>query len=302
MNNTEKTHIIINCENEEFKRKLCRKRNTDRFFYLTKKGFKDYCNDSSQPVTVIGDVFLGQRKKQSIKLEGDIIGVIKVPYSYEYLRKHYDAEDNEYPLYKTKRKWRRTVGYAQLENNQFVRLVRFDASFLLLILLILLALVPCLLKSCSNFDPISIITGETITETGEKQEQAPICYYEPFEEFTELTKKSPCLSLKNVGANDKTYFVSYEIYINGEQIKDESGKAFTTGAIPPNKQVNINLWKQLKKGKYLLEVKATDYDYTILKEITDNRSNYSDREYQSLLNEAIMPVHHTLSTTLIIEK
>ena len=173
---------------------------------------------------------------------------------------------------------------------------------MLLILLILLALVPCLLKSCSNFDPISIITGETITETGEKQEQAPICYYEPFEEFTELTKKSPCLSLKNVGANDKTYFVSYEIYINGEQMKDESGKAFTTGAIPPNKQVNINLWKQLKKGKYLLEVKATDYDYTILKEITDNRSNYSDREYQSLLNEAIMPVHHTLSTTLIIKK
>ncbi|MBR3149676.1 MAG: hypothetical protein IKF64_05845 [Eubacterium sp.] len=302
MNTTENKHIIIDCEIRGFDRKLCHKKNAEEFFYLTKKGFKNYSDSSKEPITVIGDVFIRRRKPENIKVEGDVIGIVKIPYSYKYLHEHYDASDDDYPIYKTKKQWRRTIGYAQLENHQFVRLVKFDARFLLIILLLLFVLIPCLFKFCSDIKPIDIVSGEAITDNVKTPEQSPICYYEPFEEVTVLTKDNPELSLKNVASNYKTYFVSYEIYINGVAIKDKGGKVFTTGAIPPDKQVKINLWKKLKQGNYTLEVKATDYDYTILKELTDNRSKYSDKDYQSLLNEATKPVHHTLSTTLIIKK
>ena len=159
-----------------------------------------------------------------------------------------------------------------------------------------------LFRSCSNFDPVSIITGDSITETDENVEPAPICYYEPFDEITVLTKDNPEISLINVGSNDNTYYVSYEIYINGVVMKNESGNIFSTGAIPPNRQVNVNLWNQLEAGEYLLEVKATDYKYDILKDLNENKSKYSDKEYQSLLTKATMPIHHSLSTTLIIKK
>ena len=85
-------------------------------------------------------------------------------------------------------------------------------------------------------------------------------------------------------------------------MKDERGNVFTTGAIPPNRQVNVNLWNQLEKGVYQLDVKATDYDYNLLSELNENKSNYSDKEYNSILQKATMPVKHTLSTTLIIKK
>lgn len=304
MNNTENTHIIINCELEGYDRKICRKRNTERFLCLTRKGFKNYSDNAEQPVKVIGDVFIRPRKSEKVKVEGDVVGVVKIPYSYECLSKNCDKADNDYPVYKPKKKWRRTIGYAELENHQFVRLVKFDARFLLilLLLLLLLALILCLFKSCSNIEPLDIVSGDAITDKSEEPKQSPICYYEPFEEITELTKDNPELCLKNVDTNDNTYYVSYEIYINGIPMKDESGKIFLTGAIPPNKQVKINLWKQLKRGNYLLEVRATDYDYSIVKELTDNRDKYSDRDYQSLLNEATKPVHHTFSTRLIIIK
>ena len=302
MNTTENTHIIIDCDLRGYDRKLCRKKNTESFFYLTKRGFENLSSVRSEPISVVGDVFIRRRKPKNVRIEGDVIGVVKVPYTYKYLHEHYDASDNNYPIYKTKKQWRRTIGYAELENHQFVRLVKFDARFLLIILLLLLAVIPCLFKSCSNIKPIDIVSGEAITDNVETPEQSPICYYEPFEEVTVLTKDNPELSLKNVASNDKTYFVSYEIYINGVAIKDKSGKVFTTGAIPPDKQVKINLWKKLKQGNYSLEVRATDYDYSILKELTDNRNKYSDKDYQSLLNEATKPVHHTLSTTLIIKK
>ena len=272
------------------------------FYYFTKKGFKEFLNDSENEVRVVGDVFINRKEKQNIEEKGDIIGIIYAPYSNAYLRNNPEASEREYALYKTKKRWRKTIGYAELENHQFVRLVKLDTSFLFLMLLLLLAFVPLFFHSCSNIEPLSIIQGNSITETDESVEPSPICYYEPFNEITELTKESPEIALINVAANDKTFYVSYEIYINGVAMKDESGKVFSTGAIPPNRQVNVNLWKQLDKGIYQLEVKATDYNYNLLSELNNNKNKYSDREYQSLLNKATMPVHHTFSTTLIISK
>ena len=302
MNNYENSNRVISLEALEYDASKYSKKDISPFFYLTKKGFRELSEEIEGSINVIGDVFINRKTPKDATKNGEVIGTVNVPYSYAYLRSHYDASDKEYPLYKIKKRWRRTIGYAELENHKFVRLVKFDMSFMFVILLLLLALVPLLFHSCSNIDPISIISGKEITETQEETKPSPMCYYEPFQEITTLTKESPEISLVNVATNDKTYYVSYEIYINGVQMKNESGKAFSTGAIPPNRQVNINLWNQLDAGEYLLEVKATDYDYGILTELNESKENYSEKEYKSLLNEATMPVHHTLSTTLIISK
>ena len=302
MNNSENSNKIINLEALEYDASKYSKKDITPFFYLTKKGYKELSVDSENSIDVLGDVFINRKGQKDIKENGDVIGIVRVPCSYAYLRSHYDTTDKEYPLYKSKKRWRRTIGYAELENHKFVRLVKFDTWFMLVILLLLLALIPLFFHSCSTIDPVSIVSGDEIIGTQEKSESTPMCYYEPFQEVTKLTKKSPEISLVNVATNDKTYYVSYEIYINGVQMKDESGKVFSTGAIPPNRQVNINLWNQLDAGEYLLEVKATDYDYSILTELNENKEKYSEKEYQSLSNEATMPVHHTLSTTLKIIK
>lgn len=302
MSNYETSSRIISLEPLGYDTAKYNKKNLSPFYYFTKKGFKEFSDDSENEPRVIGDVFINRKEQKDIEQKGDIIGIIKLPYSYEYLRNNPDASDKEYALFKPKKKWRKTIGYAELDSHQFVRLVRFDTRFIFIILLFLLALMPMLFHSCSNIDPVSIITGDSITETDENIEPAPICYYEPFEEITVLTKDNPEISLINVGSNDNTYYVSYEIYINGVVMKDESGNIFSTGAIPPNRQVNVNLWNQLEAGEYLLEVKATDYKYDILKDLNENKSKYSDKEYQSLLTKATMPIHHSLSTTLIIKK
>ena len=302
MNNSKYSNKIINLEALEYDASKCSKKDIAPFFYLTKKGFKELSEDSENSIDVLGDVFINQNEHKNIKENGDVIGTVRVPYSYAYLRSHYDASDKEYPLYKAKKRWRRTIGYAELDNHKFVRLVKFDTRFMIVILLLLLALIPLFFHSCSTIDPVSIISGDEIIGTHEKSESTPMCFYEPFQEVTKLTKENPEISLANVATNDKTYYVSYEVYINGVQMKNESGKPFSTGAIPPNRQVNINLWNQLDAGEYLLEVKATDYDYSILTDLNENKGKYSDKEYQSLLNDAIMPVHHTLSTTLKIIK
>lgn len=302
MSNYETSSRIISLEPLGYDTAKYNKKDLSPFYYFTKKGFKDFSNDSENEPRVIGDVFINRKEQKDIEQNGDIIGIIKVPYSYEHLRNNPDASDKEYALFKPKKKWRKTIGYAQIENQQYVRLVKYDTRFLFLILLLLLALIPLFCHSCSNFEPIVINTGNGITETDNRTEPTPICYYEPFNEITELTKESPEINLKNVATNDNTFFVSYEIYIDGVVMKDESGNIFTTGAIPPNRQVNVNLWNQLEKGVYQLDVKATDYDYNLLSDINENKDKYSDKEYQSLLTKAIMPVKHTLSTTLIINK
>ena len=302
MNDYKTSSRIISLEPLGYDTAKYNKKDLSPFYYFTKKGFKEFSDDSENEPRVIGDVFINRKEQKDIEQNGDIIGIIKVPYSYEYLRNNPDASDKEYALFKPKKKWRKTIGYAQIENQQYVRLVKYDTRFLFLILLLLLALIPLFCHSCSNFEPIVINTGNGITETDNRTEPTPICYCEPFNEITELTKESPEINLKNVATNDNTFFVSYEIYIDGVVMKDESGNIFTTGAIPPNRQVNVNLWNQLEKGVYQLDVKATDYDYKILSDINDNKDKYSDKEYQSLLTKATMPVKHTLSTTLIINK
>ena len=284
------------------------------FCYLTKQGFKDLCYDCTGQIKVVGDVFINQRKYEDIetspnpekteskKERKDIVGVVTIPYSHEYLRNHKDSEGaKKYDLYEHNRFMRRCIGYAQVGDGKYVRLVKLNPLPLLLFVA-LIVLLAFLLKDGPNFDPITINQGKDIVSSDTTNQSAEPCYYAPFEEVTTLTKDNPCISLTNVATNENEYYISFSIYINGEAMKDENGEIFTTGAIPPNRQVDLNLFNALDKGIYELKAIATDYDFKTMNDLVENEDKYSEREKAELLEKAIMPVRHTLSTTLIIEK
>lgn len=314
MSITENVRNITSIAELGYSSKKNETRNLKPFFYLTKKGYKDLFDESEEKPIIVGDVYIHQKcykdiessanpkKTEAEKEKKDIIGIATVPYSRKYLQKHPDGEEfRKYDLYKYSNYLRRVIGYAEVGENQYVRLVMTN-PLLWLILLLLLLLLPCFLKSCPKIDPIPINAGQSISQKENRTKDAPICYYAPFEEKTILTKDNPCITLTNVNTNENEYYISFSIYINGTAMKDEKGEIFTTGAIPPNRQVNINLWNELDEGVYKLEAIATDYNYEILNELTQHREKYSDKDYAELLNEATMPVSHTLSTILIVEK
>ncbi len=302
-------HTIITCEYIGYEGKYFRKREIAPYFYLNKKGFNDFTSDSDRQVQVAGDVFVNQRrykdpeKYEKQKKRKGIIGVIDVPHNEEHIGKHPDDTEKKYDLYKQKQSiFRRCVGYAELDNHQFVRLVRFNALGIILLLL-LAVLLMFMLKSYPKIDPIIMNQGQPITDSQEAPpKDSPVCYYVPFDNTTVLTSENPCITLTNVKTNDKNYYISFAIVIDGVAMKDENGNIFTTGAISPDRQVNINLWKELDEGAYQLEAIATDYDYAILSELNQNKDKYSDAEYAALLKKAKMPISHTLSTELIVKK
>ena len=311
---TENVRRITSVEELGYSSKKKTGKNLQPFFYLTKKGYNDLCDEAPQHPVIVGDVFIRRRhykdietsanpkKTESEKKRKDIIGIATVPYSREYLRKHPDSEAyKKYDLYEYSNYLRKCFGYAKVGENQYVRLVTIN-PLIWLILLLLLLLLPLMFKSCPKIDPITINNGDRIRTDVVEQEDAPICYYNPFDETTVLTKDNPYVTLTNVSTNEDEYYISFSIYINGEAMMDEKGEIFTTGAIPPNRQVNINLWNQLDEGVYKLEAVATDYNYKILNEITKNKELYSEKDFAELMQEAKMPVQHTLSTTLLVKK
>ena len=310
----ENTKRIQSAEQLGYECKRFQSKNLYPFYYLTKRGFKDLCYDCTGQIKVVGDVFINQRKYEDIesaplpekvetkKKRKNIFGIVTIPYSDAYLRNNVDSESvKRYDLYEHNRFLRRCIGYAQVGDGKYVRLVKLNPLPLLLFVA-LIVLLAFLLKDGPNFDPITINQGKDIVSSNTTNQSAELCYYAPFEEVTTLTKDNPCISLTNVATNENEYYISFSIYINGEAMKDENGEIFTTGAIPPNRQVDINLFNELDKGIYELKAIATDYDFKTMNDLVENEDKYSDKEKAELLEKAIMPVRHTLSTTLIIEK
>ena len=314
MNITENIVRIISIDELGYDSRIYRIKNLLPFYYLTKRGFNDLCDDLASTPTVVGDVYIHQRryididqtknpKEEEKKKAGKgIIGVATREYTYEYEKEHPDCEKHKkYDLYEQSNNFRKCIGYANIGNGKFVRLVTTNCYPFLLIILLLL-LIPLMMKCCPRFDPITINNGLGFTEKTDYSSNSALCYYAPLDEETVLTKDNPCVSLKNVPTNKDEYYISYSIYINGKAMKNENGEIFTTGAIPPNRQVDINLWNELDEGVYELKAIATDYRFNVINDLVENEDKYSEKEKAELLANAIMPVKHTLSTTLIIKK
>ena len=314
MNIRENIVRIISIDEMGYESDMYRTKNLLPFYYLTKRGFRDMCDDTNSNPPVIGDVFIHQRRYKDIekaknpeeeekkKAEKGIIGIATRTYTYEYMKSHPECEEyRKYDLYEQNNNFRKCIGYANIGNGQFVRLVT-TKRYPFLLLLLLLLLIPLMMKNCPKFDPITINNGLGITEKADYPTNSDLCYYTPFNERTVLTKEHPEIALTNVATNENEYYISFSIFVNGEAMKDENGEIFTTGAIPPNRQVNINLWNELDEGIYELKAIATDYDFKTINDLMKNEDKYSEQEKAKLLAEATMPVKHTLSTTLIIKK
>ena len=314
MNITENVVRIISIDELGYDSRIYHTKNLLPFYYLTKRGFNDLCDDLELTPTVVGDVYIHQRRyidieqaknpeeEEKKKAEKGIIGVATREYTYEYEKEHPDCEKHKkYDLYEQSNNFRKCIGYANIGNGKFVRLVT-KKCYPFLILILLLLLIPLMMKNCPKFDPITINNGLGITEKSDYPTNSELCYYTPFSETTVLTKEHPEITLTNVSTNENEYYISFSIYINGEAMKNEKGEVFTTGAIPPNRQVNINLWNELDEGIYELKAIATDYDFKKINDLMKNEGKYSESDKAKLLAEATMPVKHTLSTTLIIKK
>lgn len=285
---------------DEYKCRQRKNKMLEPFFFLTRKGFKKL-KDEHDDIQVIGDVKLLQQKYKEIdsdtveseKLKRKIKGTVM-------MKQAQTDEYQKYDLYE-QNNFRHCVGYAMVGETKYVRLVKFSPLFILLFLLLALLLIGTI-THCPKVDPIPIVIGDDITEQQEEMTDSPICYYVPFEEITVLDKEHPNFVLSNVESNKDTYYISYQVFINDVPMTNKDGSTYSTGAIPPGKQVSLNLWKQLDKGVYEIKVIATDYDYKLLKELSENEKSYSSSEYASLLSKAMKPVSHTLTTTLKIVK
>lgn len=296
-------HIPSENQDDYKYKKLYRKEQD--IFILNKKSFENLKDEIDTPLLVTGRIRKRQLRYKDYedynelvdkKNKKKIYGKATLPFhTYKCYDVRMDANRHIY-------------GYAWIGDNKFLKVTTFN-PLLLLIPLICVLLILFLFKGCpDDFNPIDIIDDDiTDTTTQSDQEQAPLCYYVPFNEKTQLSSDNPYIRLLNVKENEGNYYISYEVYIDNEliyfenrdgifYITDESSDAVKTiGVIEPNKQAALNLWEGLSEGDHELVVIATDYDYSLFNE-------YRTKQKQDLLKQATKPVTHTLKTTLVVEK
>ena len=145
-NETNRTDFIhLYCRDISAPMELCRavydrNKQLESFTYFTPAQFKEYAGSevsSDEPVKVVGNVHLYQKEYKGpeyFKSVGDferhkkghgIYGIIRVPYSKEYLKKHKGelcaSKCKKFDLYEAKDV--HCLGYAQVGAKRFVRLV-----------------------------------------------------------------------------------------------------------------------------------------------------------------------------------
>ncbi|MDE5985375.1 MAG: hypothetical protein K2H13_08995 [Eubacterium sp.] len=282
---------IFNDELNEYQKHLITQlnRNGSFTYILTKKGFEKYSEEYD--VQIVGKIRKRQKhytnyidfdelKKQKAKKK--IIGCCKLSI---------DSNSEEWKKYDIKRSdHSHTVGYAWIGGNQFLQVTTFN-PLLLLIPLFLACMIAILFAACPKDDvilPWAIPSDITETADNDSQPQAELCYFAPFSEQITLTKDNKTVSLMNVKENNGNYYISYEVFVDGEkmQIRDiasgeDPGNAYITGLIVPGEKVDLDLWSKLNAGTYSLVCRATEYGF----DTKDEKD-----------------IHYDLTTTLVVEK
>lgn len=301
-------------ERKEYKTKLlCKKQ--ENIFIFSKKGFKKY--RENHDTFIVGRIRKRQRKYITYekhneyppnrfneflehKKDKKVIGSAKLclPEDISGNRYYVDKCFNKIKLYDVKETDNQhTVGYAYIGNDKFLQVTAFNPLLLLIPLLIAIMLVS-LLHFCPSdqVPPLDIANGHTISDTEQpaSAEQLPNCDYLLFQEKTVLTKDNPGIRLCNLKSNSGLWMISYQIYIDGEPLKNikNPDKEYTTGAIKAGYQIdektdeNLNLYKRLNAGTYELKCVGTQYQET-----TNDKGEH-----------LVTPVTNTLTTTLVVEK
>lgn len=286
--------------------------NQDDVLIFSKKDFKTYRKNNN--VVVVGKIRKRQKRYKTYennndypprdinsflkkKKDKDIIGNAEIYIPNNKADKYcYKKNGNNVKLYDVKETNNsHTVGYAFIGNNKFLQVTTFNPLIVLLPLLIAIILLLMLHYCPETPSPIDIVDGDEISTTQPVSvEQLPNCDYLLFPETTTLTKESPSIRLCNLKSNEGLWLISYQVYIDGEPLKDLSNpqKEYSTGAIKAGYQIdgttdsNLNLWNRLDAGTYELRCVGTQYQ-----EATNDKGQH-----------LVTPVKNTLKTTLVIDK
>lgn len=301
-------------EKEKYKTKLLYKKQ-ENIFMFSKKAFKKY--RENHDTIVAGRIRKRQSKYKTyenhneyppncfdefIKSKRDkkITGSAKLslPENISDNRYYVDKCFNKIKLYDVKEADNQhTVGYAYIGNDKFLQVTAFNPLLLLIPLLIAIILLS-ILHFCPSdkLPPLDIANGHTISDTTQPSstEQLPNCDYLLFSEKTVVNKDNPGIRLCNLKSNSGLWLISYQIYIDGELLKDINNpdNAYTTGAIKAGFQIdektdkNLNLYERLDAGTYELKCVGTQYQET-----PNDKGEH-----------LVTPVTNTLTTTLIVEK
>lgn len=236
----------------------------ENIYIFTKLGFQRYSENRS--AQVVGKIRLRQRRYKDYadkeylikeKSRKNIIGSCEL-----------NTENSEPKKYDIKEPGQsRIIGYAWVGGNKFVEVTSLNLIYLLIPLYIAI-IMACIFSNCPKPDDMVLPwADQSDIENREKDtpEEAPLCYFTPFPETVTLTSENKTINLRNVAENKGNYYISYEIFVDGERIKirddadDET--AYITGLIEPGNNTSVDLWSRLEPGTYKLVCKATEYGY-----------------------------------------
>lgn len=268
-----KNNSKLNDDNFKFKRLNSKNK---EYFVLSKKSFKKY--NETCDTKIVGSIRKRQRRYKDYEDYNELVSVKTGKKIFG--KATLDILDNSEKYYDVKEvKNSYTYGYAWVGKNNFLQVKTFN-PLLIFLPLLLAVIIALLLSFCHNNpidEPLDIVDGTEISDDDTNNndvEDIPLCYFEPFDETTTLTKDNKEIVLKNLEINEGKYLCSYEIIIDGNSIH-------TMGAILPNNAVKYDLWSQLDEGTYTLVCKSTEYDYE------------THQQYNG---------HYNLTTTLVVEK
>ncbi len=313
LNETNKEEFVklrirdIKASKEDFDRETYdkKKKKIVPFTYFSPKQFDEYVEakekeseneENPVQIKVVGNVRIYKKKYKDIKKDQDfdafveekrkkkIYGSVKVKYTNQYIKKHQKKLKGEtykkYDLYEAKK--HSCYGYAEVGENEFVRLQRRNPLIILLIgLLSLGLLVGAGIIIHNNLTEIQeeireiLEVDDTVdagdgNNSGDDTQIIQETYEIPYVPYVKLTEKEPNLYLINPDGN--TVYFAYTLYIdtngNGTIEKSEAvdaegnSKAFyKTKLIPPGQMMEADLVSILGKGEYKVIQKINAYNY-----------------------------------------
>ena len=240
------------------------------FTFFNKKEFKTYLSekDNDTKTSIVGNVFINKKKYKEItdkytvkdKINDKRYGVVEIRFTEKYVEKHtlnypyakfdlFNSKDTGKNLLK------KTVGYAQVEKDKYIRLVKHSVLPLIILLLLILCLIAAILlpnskieKPILNFENQVPYSEEVTQEESDKSDQVAIVLKQKYT----VNKNNPNIKLLNYKENTK--YLSYQILYNNNII----GK---TDLIKPGNVVDFNIYSQFnQKGTYPIVLKIYSYN------------------------------------------
>lgn len=269
--------LEIDEEKNEFS-KYKKKKRLVPFTFFNKKEWKEYIeyiadNIADKKIYVVGNVFINKKRYKEIteeytksdKIEDKNYGLVEIKLTQEYIEKHeleyeYAKFDVKESSTTNKNLCLKTIGYAQVGENQYVRLVKHSFFPLILFLLMILLVIGGLLlgfnNSSGNTSDINEVNGNPITSTTQENENNELAenHYLYVWKEKNVSKDQKTVPLINHPDND--VYLCYDIY------DDQNNFLDTTGAFEPNTQVDYDFYSLFngQQGTYNITLLVKVYE------------------------------------------